>query len=176
MASPSWPSTSVSCRVREILDNAPSEHQRANPGFVLRLPRLSGPTGRTPASRCTGYVYLAGVSQGIRRACSSARSRPALELDGSVAHQGKFRLLQPQSPGNRIALPLAVSSDSAVLSVESTQIGRARNRLTHWAFCADFDVSGLSGFRNIPDWICAWAGNGVRVIGSAYRGVQSCEL
>jgi hypothetical protein len=27
----------------------------------------------------------------------------ALELDGSVAHKGKFRLLQLQSPGNRIA-------------------------------------------------------------------------
>jgi hypothetical protein len=27
----------------------------------------------------------------------------ALELDGSVAHRGKFCLLQPQSLGNRIA-------------------------------------------------------------------------
>src|SRR5208337_688026 len=75
-----------------------------------------------------------------------------LELDDSVAHRGKFRLLQPKSPGNRIA---ARNCQLCCLlrRVYSNWPGAQPTHLG--AFGADFDVPRLSDFRNIPDWICA---------------------
>jgi hypothetical protein len=46
-------------------------------------------------------------------------------------------------------LPATVCSDSAVFCVESTQIGRTRNRLIHWAIGTDFGVPGQPDFRSM---------------------------
>jgi hypothetical protein len=62
-----------------------------------------------------------------------------------------------------------LSSASSLLKLA----GRATDSLL--GIGTDVDVPRLSDFRNIPDWICAWTGNGVRVFGSAFRGVQFCD-
>src|SRR5207253_4590836 len=61
----SWPlSAPVSFRFRQIPERARPGSLSASPECGFRSPELSGPIGRTPASRCTRCDYGAGVARG----------------------------------------------------------------------------------------------------------------